>query len=114
MAIVKSNTKFIGLVYPLTLILVTLSTYIIRTSGPIPYIDPNNTWVSNPEFALEEPRDLYILLCWWLISLIILFIFVKAPTERVQKKCNPYKWYRYSNNRNFINLYILNLVHGLS
>ena len=85
MAIVKSNTKFIGLVYPLTLILVTLSTYLIRTFGPIPYIDLNNTWVSIPEFALEEPRDLYILLSWWLISLIILFIFVKAPIEKVQK-----------------------------
>jgi len=85
MAIVKSNIRFIGLVYPLTLILVTLSTFLIRTFGPIPYIDPNNTWVSNPDFALEEPRDSFILLSWWLISLIILLIFLKAPIGKVQK-----------------------------
>ena len=86
MEIVKSNTKFIGLVYPLTLILVTLSTFLIRTFGPIPYTDPNNTWVSNPDLALEEPRDLFILLSWWIISLIILFIFVNAPIEKIQHK----------------------------
>jgi hypothetical protein len=85
MVIVKSNIKFIGLVYPLTLILVTLSTFLIRTFGPIPYIDPNNTWVSNPDFALEEPRDSFILLSWWLISLIILLIFLKVRIEKVQK-----------------------------
>jgi hypothetical protein len=86
MEIMKSNTKFIGLVYPLTLILVTFSTFLIRTFGPIPYTDPNNTWVSNPDLALEEPRDLFILLSWWIISLIILFIFVNAPIEKIQHK----------------------------
>jgi hypothetical protein len=85
MALVKSNIKFIGFVYPLTLILVTLSTFLIRTFGPIPYIYPNNTWVSNPDFALEEPRDSFILLSWWLISLIILLIFLKVRIEKVQK-----------------------------
>ena len=85
MAIVKSNVKSIGLVYPFTLILVTLSTFFIRAFGPIPYVDPNNSWVSNPDLALEEPRDSLILLSWWLISLITLFIFLKVPIINMRK-----------------------------
>jgi hypothetical protein len=85
MAIVKSNVKFIELVYPITLILVTLATFLIRNFGPIPYIDPNNTWVSNQNLALKETRDSYILISWWLISLIALFILMRAPLIKVQK-----------------------------
>lgn len=82
---IKSNLKLIELIYPLTLILVTLSTFIIRFFGPAPFINENNSWVIDPNLALEEPRDLYILFSWWLISLFIVYLLWKVSLRNTNK-----------------------------
>ena len=56
-----TKTTFLNFIYPLTLISVSISTYLIRKYGPEPFIDYSNILVNTKDLALVEKRDQYIL-----------------------------------------------------
>ena len=61
----------LNLVFPITLILVSVSTYFIRKLGPEPFIDLNNNLVNIKELALVEKRDQFIFYSW--LSIVIIY-----------------------------------------
>ena len=65
------KTTFLNLIYPITLISVSVSTYLIRKYGPEPYIDYSNSLINIKDLALVEKRDQYILLSW--LSILLVF-----------------------------------------
>ena len=71
-----TKTTFLNLIYPLTLISVSISTYLIRKYGPEPFIDYSNILVNTKDLALVENRDQYILFSWLFILLIFAFLLL--------------------------------------
>ena len=71
-----TKTTFLNLIYPLALISVSISTYLIRKYGPEPFIDYSNILVNTKDLALVEKRDQYILFSWLFILLIFAFLLL--------------------------------------
>jgi hypothetical protein len=71
-----AKTTLLNLIYPLTLISVSISTYLIRKYGPEPYIDYSNSLVNIKDLALVEKRDQYILLSWMSILLVFAILLL--------------------------------------
>jgi hypothetical protein len=81
------KTTFLNLIYPITLIFISISTYLIRKYGPEPFIDYSNTLVNIKDLAIVEKRDQYILFSW-LFILIAFAIFLLWRNRSFSKKFN--------------------------
>jgi hypothetical protein len=81
------KTTILNLIYPTTLIFISISTYLIRKLGPTPFIDYNNVFVNIKELALVEKRDRYILFSW-LFILIFYAIFLLTKNKYFSRKFN--------------------------
>ena len=82
-----AKTTFLNLIYPITLIFISISTYLIRKYGPEPFIDYSNTLVNIKDLAIVEKRDQYILFSW-LFILITFAIFLLWRNKSFSKKLN--------------------------
>jgi hypothetical protein len=85
-----TKTTFLNLIYPITLISVSISTYLIRKYGPEPFIDYSNSLVNVKDLALVEKRDQYILFSW-LFILLFFAILLLWKYKSFGKKFNSSK-----------------------
>ena len=87
MSVRLAKTTFLNFIYPITLIFISISTYLIRKFGPEPFIDYSNTLVNIKDLAIVEKRDQYILFSW-LFILIVFAIFLLRRNRSFSKKFN--------------------------
>ena len=74
----STKTTYLNLIYPSVLILVSITTFVIRQFGPEPFIDYSNNLVNIKDLALVEKRDQYILYSWWfIVVLLAIFLLLK-------------------------------------
>jgi len=85
---INSQQKILKLnyVYPVSILLISFSTYLIRILGPEPYKNLQNNLVSIEGLTVIEKRDQYIFFSWLFISFILFALTILKFQFRIKFK----------------------------